>query len=124
MKKNCGPLHERRGVDLTSLTRSHFSAMPCTKRFVIGYFSINIKLRSADFVNLKKYEMLDILRFISKKIIHTHINFESPISFPFLSVFYLTSLLESSVLLCFVFLILLICLFPSLGEKCFALFLA
>ena len=32
--------------------------------------------------------MLDILRFISfKKIIHTHINFESPISFPFLSVF-------------------------------------
>ena len=27
--------------------------MPCTKRFVIGHFSINIKLRSADFVNLK-----------------------------------------------------------------------
>ena len=72
IEKNCGPLHERRGADLTPLTLSHFSAMPCTKRFVIGHFSINIKLRSADFVNLKKYEMLDILRFISKKLyIHT-----------------------------------------------------
>ena len=49
--------------------------------------------------------MLDILRFISlKKIMHTHINFESPVSFPLLSVFCLTSLLESSVLLCIVFL--------------------
>ena len=49
--------------------------------------------------------MLDILRFISrKKIVHTHINFESPVSFPLLSVFCLTSLLESSVLLCIVIL--------------------
>ena len=48
IEKNCGPLHERRGADLTPLTLSHFSAMPCTKRFVIGHFSINIKLRSAD----------------------------------------------------------------------------
>ena len=47
--------------------------MPCTKRFVIGHFSINIKLRSADFVNLKKYEMLDVLRlFQIKNYTYTH----------------------------------------------------
>ena len=46
--RNCGPLHERRGANLTPLTRSHFSVTPCTKRFVIGYFSTNVKLRSAD----------------------------------------------------------------------------
>ena len=48
IEKNCGLLHERRGADLTPLTLSHFSTIPCTKRFVIGHFSINIKLRSAD----------------------------------------------------------------------------
>ena len=47
--------------------------MPCTKRFVIGHFSINIKLRSADFVNLKKYEMLDTCDlFQIKNYTYTH----------------------------------------------------
>ena len=41
--RNCGPLHERRGP----IWLVH-SVMPCTKRFVIGYFSTNVKLRSAD----------------------------------------------------------------------------